>query len=82
VLFDLDGTLVVHDGALRQRLIGWLTDQQLATAEQCLDGLVALWADTAERHFPAFRSGRSPSRNSAGGGCVSSCRALACAPSS
>jgi len=56
VLFDLDGTLLDHDGASRQGLIGWLTDQQLATEEQGLDRLVGLWNDIAERHFPAFRA--------------------------
>lgn len=56
MLFDVDGTLVDHDGALREGLIGWLTDKQLATKEQCLDGLVGLWDDVAERHFPAFRA--------------------------
>lgn len=58
VLFDIDGTLVDHDGALRQGLVGWLTSKQLATEEQCLDGLVGLWDDVAERHFPAFRAGQ------------------------
>lgn len=56
VLFDLDGTLVDHDSALRQGLIGWLTSKELATEQQCLDGLVALWDEVAERHFPAFRA--------------------------
>jgi beta-phosphoglucomutase-like phosphatase (HAD superfamily) len=42
VLFDLDGTLVDHDGALRAAVVGWLTGEQLATREQCNNGLVAL----------------------------------------
>lgn len=56
-MFDLDGTLVDHDGALRQGLIGWLTSKELATEDQCAGGLVALWDEVAERLFPAFRSG-------------------------
>lgn len=56
MLFDVDGTLVDHDGALREGLIGWLIDKKLATEEQCLDGLVGLWDGIAERHFPAFRA--------------------------
>lgn len=56
MLFDLDGTLVDHDGALRQGLIGWLTSKELATEEQCVSGLVGLWDAVAERHFPAFRA--------------------------
>jgi putative hydrolase of the HAD superfamily len=56
VLFDLDGTLVDHDSALREGLIGWLTSKKLATEQQCLDGLVELWDAVAERHFPAFRA--------------------------
>jgi putative hydrolase of the HAD superfamily len=55
VLFDLDGTLVDHGNALRQGLIGWLTSKKLATEQQCVDGLVELWDEVAERHFPAFR---------------------------
>ncbi|MEJ5944531.1 HAD family hydrolase [Pseudokineococcus basanitobsidens] len=56
VLFDLDGTLVDHDTALREGLIGWLTSQRLATGEECLEQLVQVWDDVAERHFPAFRA--------------------------
>lgn len=56
VLFDLDGTLVDHDSALRQGLIGWLTSKKLATEQQCVEGLVELWDEVAERHFPAFRA--------------------------
>ena len=57
VLFDIDGTLVDHDGALRDAVCRWLTGGHLATQEQCDEGLVALWDDVAERHFPAFRAG-------------------------
>lgn len=56
VLFDLDGTLVDHDRALRQGLTLWLTGRKLATEQQCAEGLVELWDEVAERHFPAFRA--------------------------
>lgn len=57
MLFDLDGTLVDHDGAAQRAVADWLTETQLATEEQCTAGLVGLWDDIAERHFPAFREG-------------------------
>lgn len=57
MLLDLDGTLVDHDGAARRGLVGWLTHQKLVGEDRCLDDLVALWDDVAERHFPAFRAG-------------------------
>ena len=56
MLFDVDGTLVDHDNAPREALIRWLTGSRLATEEQCKDGLVAVWDQIAERHFPAFRA--------------------------
>ena len=56
MLLDLDGTLVDHDAALREGLIGWLTSDQLATGQRRLDELVQVWDDVAERHFPAFRA--------------------------
>ena len=56
MLFDLDGTLVDHDTALRQGLTAWLTEKRLATEDQCASGLVDLWDDVAERHFPAWRA--------------------------
>jgi len=57
VMFDIDGTLVDHDGALRDAVGGWLIGGHLATQKQCDEALVALWDDVAERHFPAFRAG-------------------------
>lgn len=57
VMFDIDGTLVDHDGALRTAVCRWLIGSHLATQNQCDEGLVALWDDVAERHFPAFRAG-------------------------
>ncbi len=35
----------------------WLIGAGLATQEQCDNGLVRLWDEVAERHFPAFRAG-------------------------
>lgn len=56
VLLDLDGTLVDHDAAARVGVIGWLTGHRLVDDERRLDGLVELWYEVAERHFPAFRA--------------------------
>ena len=56
-MFDLDGTLVDHEGAARQGVIQWLTACELATEQQCNERLAALWDEVAERHFPAFRTG-------------------------
>lgn len=58
VLFDLDGTLVDHDGARRAGVVGWLTNARLASADDCERGLVELWDEIAERHFAAFHSGQ------------------------
>lgn len=58
VLFDLDGTLVDHDGARRAGLVGWLTDARLASADDCERGLVELWDELDERHCAAFHSGQ------------------------
>lgn len=56
-MFDLDGTLVDHEGAARQGVVRWLTGEKLATQQQCNERLVALWDEVAERHFLAFRAG-------------------------
>ena len=56
-MFDLDGTLVDHEGAARQGVVQWLTGGKLTTEQQCNERLVALWDEVAERHFPAFRTG-------------------------
>lgn len=37
-------------------MIGWLTSKEWASEEQCESGLVRLWDEVAERHFPAFRA--------------------------
>ena len=51
-IFDLDGTLVDHDTAAAEAVTAWAAEQGWA-----LPGLVDLWEQVAERHFPAYRSG-------------------------
>jgi putative hydrolase of the HAD superfamily len=58
VLFDLDGTLVDHDGAAAAAVGQWLTAKGWATAET-IDGLVAEWETIAEHHYPAYRAHRT-----------------------
>lgn len=57
MLFDLDGTLVDHDSAAREGVIRWLTGEGLATEEQCAGGLIDMWDELVEKHFPAFLDG-------------------------
>jgi putative hydrolase of the HAD superfamily len=58
VLFDLDGTLVDHDGAAAAAVGQWLTAKGWSNAET-IDGLVAAWDVIAERHYPAYRARRT-----------------------
>jgi putative hydrolase of the HAD superfamily len=55
VLFDVDGTLVDHDGADAAALQQWLMAMGWAD-EGTITGLVAEWDEIAERHFPAYRA--------------------------
>lgn len=53
VIFDLDGTLVDHAGAVGQALEKWLPEMgSTATPE-----LTAAWFVAEERHFAAWRAG-------------------------
>jgi putative hydrolase of the HAD superfamily len=56
VLFDLDGTLVDHEGAAAEAARQWLMAQGWADSRN-LPGLVSQWGAMAERHFPAYRAG-------------------------
>ena len=58
VLFDLDGTLVDHEGAAATAVGQWLTAKGWANAET-VGGLVAEWEKLAERHYPAYQARRT-----------------------
>ena len=53
VLFDLDGTLVDHEGAAAAGLRAWLPTLGLAPT----DAAIARWADVQEAHLAAWRDG-------------------------
>ena len=55
VLFDVDGTLVDHDGAAAAAVQQWLMAMGWADAGT-IAGLVSEWDAIAERHFPAYRA--------------------------
>jgi putative hydrolase of the HAD superfamily len=58
VLFDVDGTLVDHEGAVDSAVREWLAGTGLArSAGGPTDELVEAWTAIAERHLPAYRSG-------------------------
>lgn len=54
VLFDLDGTLLDHRGAVRGALQRWLPTRGVAFA----DDAVGVWLAAEDRHFPEWRAGR------------------------
>ena len=58
VLFDLDGTLVDHEGAAAEAAKLWLMAQGWADSRN-LQGLVSQWGAIAERHFLAYRAART-----------------------
>jgi len=55
ILFDLDGTLVDHDGAAAAAVEQWLLEVGWAAAGD-VAALVVDWDEIAERHFPAYRT--------------------------
>jgi hypothetical protein len=55
VLFDVDGTLVDHDGAVAAGAQQWLMAMGWADVGT-IAGLVSEWDEIAERHFPAYRA--------------------------
>jgi putative hydrolase of the HAD superfamily len=55
VVFDLDGTLLDHHGAVRQALHGWLPLLGVTASPD----LLAAWLRAEDRHFPAWRAGRT-----------------------
>jgi putative hydrolase of the HAD superfamily len=55
VLFDLDGTLVDHEGAAVTALHAWLPSYGLSADE--IKTLIPLWFALEERHYPAWRTG-------------------------
>jgi putative hydrolase of the HAD superfamily len=54
VVFDLDGTLLDHEGAVERALGAWLPLLGVAPTGD----LLAAWLRAEERHFPAWRAGR------------------------
>ena len=54
VLFDLDGTLVDHEGAAAKGVEQWLMANGWADARTIAD-LISDWDAIAERHFAAYR---------------------------
>ncbi len=58
VLFDLDGTLVDHEGAAATAVQRWLLGAGWAS-EDAIPALVTRWEDVAEHHFPAYRARRT-----------------------
>jgi putative hydrolase of the HAD superfamily len=55
VLFDLDGTLVDHEGAACAALYAWLPSYGLSAGD--ISALIPLWFDLERRHYPVWRSG-------------------------
>lgn len=55
VLFDVDGTLVDHDGAAATAVQQWLLARDWADPGS-VAGLVSDWDAIAERHFPAYQA--------------------------
>jgi putative hydrolase of the HAD superfamily len=55
VLFDVDGTLVDHDGAAAAGAQKWLMAMGWADSGT-IAGLVSEWDEIAERHYPAYRA--------------------------
>jgi phosphoglycolate phosphatase-like HAD superfamily hydrolase len=55
VLFDVDGTLVDHNGAAAAGAQQWLMAMGWADAGT-IAGLVSEWDEIAERHFPAYQA--------------------------
>jgi putative hydrolase of the HAD superfamily len=56
-LFDLDGTLVDHDGAAASAVEQWLTGAGLAHVEN-IAGLISAWHEIADEHMPSYRTGK------------------------
>ena len=59
VLFDVDGTLVDHDGAAAAAVQQWLMAMGWADAGT-IAALVSEWDEIAERQFPAYRARQMP----------------------
>jgi putative hydrolase of the HAD superfamily len=55
VLFDLDGTLLDHEAAVRSALAAWLSGYMLTRGE--VEDLIPLWLEVEERHYATWRSG-------------------------
>ena len=55
VVFDLDGTLFDHPVAARQALDAWLADRGVTPTEE----LARAWRAAEDRHFAAWRDGRT-----------------------
>ncbi len=57
VLFDLDGTLVDHDGAELEAIAGWICDAGMPRSVGRVSS-EQVWHDLAEEAFVEFRAGR------------------------
>jgi len=55
VFFDVDGTLVDHDGAASRAVTQWVVGQGWSGPS---DELVSLWEAIAERNFTMYRAGQ------------------------
>ena len=70
VLFDVDGTLVDHDGAAAAAVQQWLMDMGWADAG-AIACLVSEWDEIAEQLFPAYRARLSTFQGQRRLGCAS-----------
>src|SRR5690242_5306333 len=52
LVFDLDGTLLDHQGSVTAALRGWLPE----LGSELDDHLLAAWLAAEQRHFPAWRA--------------------------
>ena len=57
ILFDLDATLVDHEGAAAAAITGWIADAGFPLEVGGVDS-ARIWFDIAEAHFPDYFAGR------------------------
>ncbi|MGI3785633.1 MAG: hypothetical protein ACRYG2_33210, partial [Janthinobacterium lividum] len=54
VIFDLDDTLLDHQGSVQHALAAWLPSVGAVASSD----LVRAWSDLGRRHFESWRGGR------------------------